>query len=192
MQKNGKTIFIGHGRSPVWHSLKDFVQDRLGQTVAEFNAEPVAGQNQQARLTCILNDACFAFLIMTGEDKHSDGTLHARENVIHEIGLFQGRLKFEKAIVLLEDGCTEFSNIKGLNHIPFPKDRIEAAFERIRGVLEREGILKTSPVHDFRPKQPMGRLRLAMSRESVVRKQSLRQAILARRNRITKTGNQYD
>ena len=30
-----------------------------------------------------------AFLIMTGEDEQPDGTLHARSNVIHEIGLFK-------------------------------------------------------------------------------------------------------
>jgi hypothetical protein len=36
----------------------------------------------------------------------------------HEVGLFQGRLGFEKAIVLLEDGCEEFSNIKGLVQMP--------------------------------------------------------------------------
>ena len=27
---------------------------------------------------------------MTAEDEHADGTKHARENVIHEVGLFQG------------------------------------------------------------------------------------------------------
>ena len=50
-----------------------------------------------------------AFLVLTAEDEQTDGTLHARENVIHEAGLFQGRLGFEKAIILLEEGCQEFS-----------------------------------------------------------------------------------
>ena len=35
---------------------------------------------------------------MTGEDEHIDQTKHARENVIHEIGLFQGKLGFRKAM----------------------------------------------------------------------------------------------
>jgi predicted nucleotide-binding protein len=38
-------------------------------------------------------------------------------NVIHEAGLFQGRLGFERAIILLEDGCEEFSNIQGYGQI---------------------------------------------------------------------------
>jgi len=31
--------------------------------------------------------------------------------------LFQGRLEFHRAIILLEEGCSEFSNIVGLNQI---------------------------------------------------------------------------
>jgi predicted nucleotide-binding protein len=56
-----------------------------------------------------------------GKFRLEDGKLHARLNVIHEAGLFQGRLGFNKAIILLEEGCEEFSNIHGLGHIPFPK-----------------------------------------------------------------------
>ena len=82
-----------------------------------------------------------AFLVMTAEDEHTDSTLHARENVIHEAGLFQGRLGFERAIILLEEGCQEFSNIHGLGQIRFPKGNIKAAFEDIREVLEREVII---------------------------------------------------
>jgi hypothetical protein len=66
--------------------------------------------------------------------------MHPRANVIHEAGLFQGRLGFEKAIILLEYGCAEFSNIHGLTQIRFPKDNISACFE-VRRVLERERIL---------------------------------------------------
>jgi hypothetical protein len=61
--------------------------------------------------------------------------------VIHEAGLFQGRLGFKKAIILLEDGCSEFANIHGLGQIRFPKGNITPAFEEIRRVLERENII---------------------------------------------------
>jgi predicted nucleotide-binding protein len=81
---------------------------------------------------------------MTGEDEQADGKMHARMNVIHEAGLFQGRLGFSRAIVVLEEGCEEFSNIEGLGQIRFPKGNIKAAFEEIRRVLEREGIIKES------------------------------------------------
>jgi predicted nucleotide-binding protein len=89
----------------------------------------------------MLNDASFALLVMTAEDEHADNSVHARENVIHEVGLFQGRLGFRKAIVLLEEGCQEFSNIHGLVQIRFSKGNIMSASEDVRRVLEREGLL---------------------------------------------------
>lgn len=64
---------------------------------------------------------------MTVEDKPADGGMQARMNVIHEVGLFQGRLDFEKAIVLLEEGCEEFSNIADLGQIRFPPGQIRSS-----------------------------------------------------------------
>lgn len=131
-------IFIGHGHSLVWLQLKDFLTGRLHLDCDEFNAVSVAGRTTVARLQEMLERAWFAFLVMTGEDLHGDGAAHARENVVHEAGLFQGRLGFDRAIILLESGCAEFSNIEGLTTIQFPKGNISPAFEEIRRVLERE------------------------------------------------------
>jgi predicted nucleotide-binding protein len=137
----GNRIFIGHGRSPLWRELKDFLAERLGLPWDEFNREPVAGYPTSERLEAMLSQAAFAFLVMTAEEEHADSTVHARPNVIHEAGLFQGRLGFPKAIVLLEEGCSEFSNMTGLSQIRFPPGEIRARFEDCRHVLEREGLL---------------------------------------------------
>ncbi|WP_240806611.1 TIR domain-containing protein [Polyangium spumosum] len=134
-------IFIGHGRSRVWKDLKDFLQDRLKLQWDEFNRDPTAGLSTKERLEGMLDEACFAFIIMTAEDERADQTKHARANVIHEVGLFQGRLGFKRAIVLLEQGCEEFSNIVGLGQIRFPPGDVASKFEDIRLVLEREGLL---------------------------------------------------
>jgi predicted nucleotide-binding protein len=137
-------VFIGHGRSAVWRELKDFLQDRLCLPWDEFNRIPVAGVTNQARLAEMLDAAAFALMIMTAEDETADGQMQARMNVIHEVGLFQGRLSFTKAIVLFEDGCQEFSNIQGLGQIRFPAGNISACFEQLRRVLEREGVITPS------------------------------------------------
>jgi len=140
----GTNIFIGHGQSHEWRDLKDFIQDRLTLPWDEFNRKPVAGITNIQRLSQMLDSAALAFLVMTGEDEQQDGRLQARMNVIHEAGLFQGRLGFTKAIILLEEGCEEFSNIQGLGQIRFPKGNIKAAFEEIREVLEREDIIESN------------------------------------------------
>ncbi len=136
------SVFIGHGHSEAWRDLKDFITDRLKLRYDEYNAESVAGVPNATRLSDMLNRASFALLVLTAEDEQIGGEMRARVNVIHELGLFQGRLGFQKAIVLLEEGCQEFSNIAGIGHIRFPPGQIRATFEEIRRVLEREGIIQ--------------------------------------------------
>ncbi len=138
----GTRVFIGHGRSPLWRELKDFVRDRLGLEHDEFNRVPVAGVTNIARLSEMLDNAAIAFIVLTAEDQTIDGEHRARENVVHEAGLFQGRLGFGRAILLLEEGCNEFSNVQGLGQIRFPAGNIAACFEAVREVLEREGIIE--------------------------------------------------
>ncbi len=134
-------IFIGHGNSEVWREFKDFIQDRLQLKWDEFNRVPIAGKTNISRLSEMLNQASFAFLIMTAEDKTPEGKLNARLNVVHEAGLFQGKLGFDRAIILLEEGCEEFSNIHGLGQIRFSKGNIKSAYEDVRRTLISSGLL---------------------------------------------------
>lgn len=136
-----RKVFIGHGHSPLWRELKDFLEGRLGLEWDEFDRVPTAGMPITERLGEMLDNATFAFLILTAEDDQLDGSRQARMNVIHEAGLFQGRLGFDRAIILLEEGCVEFSNIHGLVQIRFAKGNIASKFEEIRRVLEDRGIL---------------------------------------------------
>jgi predicted nucleotide-binding protein len=126
----GTNVFIGHGRSAVWRELKDFIQDRMRLPWDEFNRVPVAGITNVARLSEMLDAAAIALLVMTAEDETADGELQARMNVVHEAGLFQGRLGFTRAIVLWEEGCKGFSNIEGLGQIRFPKEILQLRLKK--------------------------------------------------------------
>jgi predicted nucleotide-binding protein len=141
MTPGGKKVFIGHGRSAVWRDLRDFVRDKLRLETDEYNAGPAAGYFTPERVKEMLDNAAFAFLVLTAEDEQGDGTMRARENVVHEAGLFQGRLGFRKAIVVLEEGCNPFSNIEGLTRMQFPKGNIRSIFQEAREILEREKLL---------------------------------------------------
>lgn len=123
-------IFIGHGHSSDWRQLKDFLQDRLGLPWDEFNRVPVAGITNIARLTEMLDAAAFSLHILTAEDERVDGKMVARLNVVHEAGLFQGRLGFTRAIVMLEEGCDEFSNILASGRFVFPLGALKRRMRR--------------------------------------------------------------
>ena len=137
----GKKIFIGHGHSEEWLRLKEYLTERLGLKCDEFSRVPNAGRTNIARLSSMLEDAQFAFIVMTAEDEVGDGEIRARENVVHEAGLFQGRLGFEKAILISEDSCNIFSNVDGLERIPFSKGNIKETFSEVHAVLMREGVV---------------------------------------------------
>jgi predicted nucleotide-binding protein len=132
------TVFIGHGRSSLWKNLDSHLHHQHGYQTVAYEHGARAGHTIRDVLEGMLDQSSFAVLVMTGEDEDAAGQLHARENVIHEAGLFQGRLGFPKAVVLLEEGCAEFSNISGVNQIRFHKGNIRETFGDVLATIRRE------------------------------------------------------
>ena len=131
-------IFIGHGASPQWRDLKDHLHEQHGYDVVAYETGSRAGHTIRDVIAEMLDCSSFAILVMTGEDTMGDGSVRARQNVIHETGLFQGRLGFAKAVVLKEEGTEEFSNIDGVNQIRYTKGNIKETFGDVLAVLKRE------------------------------------------------------
>jgi predicted nucleotide-binding protein len=131
-------VFIGHGRSQQWRDLKDHLQDQHGYKVEAYEIGARAGHAIRDILSSMLSRSSFAILVMTAEDKQESGLLHPRLNVVHELGLFQGKLGFSRAIVLLEENTEAFSNIQGLHQIRFAKSNIKETFGDVLATLRRE------------------------------------------------------
>ena len=136
----GRNIFLGHGRGQEWKHVEAFLIDH-GLEVEAFETQPRAGKHIVEILKGFLQTACLAVLTLTGDDATPDGGKRARQNVVHEAGLFQGRLGFERVILLVEDGVEEFSNLSGLQEIRFPRGEISESLPELRRVLVREGLL---------------------------------------------------
>lgn len=132
------TVFVGHGRSPQWLELKNHLQDKHHFRVLAYETGARAGHTIRDILDDMLWRSSIALLVMTGEDETTDGAMRARQNVVHEAGLFQGRLGFSRAIVLLEEGVDLFSNVHGIQYIPFSKGRIRESFGDVLATLHRE------------------------------------------------------
>ena len=131
-------VFIGHGRSPAWRDLKDHLQDKHGFKIVAYETGARAGHTIRDILQEMVIKSSFALLVFTGEDEQVDGQLRARQNVVHEAGLFQGRLGFPRAIFLLEEGVEEFSNIHGVQYVQFSKNNIKETFGEVLATLRRE------------------------------------------------------
>jgi predicted nucleotide-binding protein len=134
-------VFIGHGRSKLWARLKIFLQDEMGLDTITYESESHVGESIIPILEKMLDRATFAVLVLTAEDETSEGLKRARQNVVHEAGLFQGRLGFKRAVVIRQEGLEDFTNVAGLQYISFNGDRIEDIFYELQRVLKREGML---------------------------------------------------
>lgn len=132
------TLFIGHGRDKQWRDLKDHLADKHGFKIIAYETGARAGHTIRDILDDMLGQTSFAILVMSGEDLHMDNSIHPRANVIHETGLFQGKLGFSRAIVLLEDGTTEFSNLFGIQQIRYSKGNIKETFGEVLATIKRE------------------------------------------------------
>jgi predicted nucleotide-binding protein len=131
-------VFIGHGRSTLWRDLKDHLQDKHSVKVSAYESGARAGHTIRDILEEMVRASSFALLVLTGEDEQADGKLRARQNVVHETGLFQGRLGFSRAIMLLEEGTEDFSNVHGIQQIRFSKGNIKETFGEVLATLKRE------------------------------------------------------
>lgn len=138
-------VFIGHGRSSEWVKLRDYLVQSLGLRIEEFDQHSPAGMTVQQRLDQMLSSSRFALVVMTGDDLTASRRARARQNVIHEIGLCQGRLGFNRTVVLLQNGVEPFSNLSGIVYVGFSRGRIESTFTKIRDTLEKAELIGEAP-----------------------------------------------
>lgn len=130
-----KRIFISHGRSQEWFKLQAYLEKDLKLDTLELAQEAHLGRSIMQKLNDESKKCGYAIIVMTGDDIIENGKeIRARENVLHEIGFFQGKYGLGNICLLHEESVNIPSNIHGLGYIPFPKDTIEASF----GALFRE------------------------------------------------------
>jgi hypothetical protein len=137
-EKYNIKIFIGHGRNVQWKDLKDHLHEKHGINIEAYEIGARGGLTIKEVLEKMLSSSNFALLVFTGEDTDKKNELHARENVIHELGLFQGKLGWQRAIILLEEGVKEVSNIDGIEQIRFKKSNIKETFGDVIATIKRE------------------------------------------------------
>lgn len=127
-------VFISHGRSPDWREVQAYIDRDIKLPTLELAQEPNQGMTILGKLVEAAEQCDCAVIVMTGDDLDADGQARARENVIHEIGFFQGKYGLSRVVLLHEEGVNIPTNIQGLVYTPFPKGVVQATF----GLLVRE------------------------------------------------------
>jgi hypothetical protein len=132
------TVFIGHGRDGQWRLLGEYLQTRHNLSINAFELKPRGGFTGKEVLERMVAEASFAVMVHTAEDEQADGGMRARQNVIHETGLFQAHLGYPRVLIVREEGCEDFSNIDGLQEVRFGKGNIKETFGEVIGTIRRE------------------------------------------------------
>jgi hypothetical protein len=86
-----KRVFITHGRSNDWREVQSYIEKDVCLETLELAQEPSQGMTIIEKLQAGANSCDSAVIVMTGDDISPDGSSRARENVMHEIGFFQGK-----------------------------------------------------------------------------------------------------
>ncbi|GAB3806488.1 TIR domain-containing protein [Micromonospora zhanjiangensis] len=132
-------IFIGHGGvSHEWRVLKDQLKDHHDYDVFSWESDVRAGRHVAEVIAEMLDRANFALLVHSGEDEMQDGARRARQNVIHETGLFQGKLGLRRTLLLREEACEPFSNVAGIIEIKYSKGSIQEACGPVLAAIRKE------------------------------------------------------
>jgi predicted nucleotide-binding protein len=138
VQPNPRRVFISHGTSEDWRTVQDHIERDLQIPTLELAQQPNRGRTVLQKLTEESDKCSYAVVVMTGDDQIQGDSTRARQNVMHEIGFFQGKFGLPNVCLLYEEETDIPSNIHGLVYIPFPKGLVSATF----GALGRE--LKTA------------------------------------------------
>jgi predicted nucleotide-binding protein len=123
-------------KNPVWNRVVRHLKDELGFDVEDFESESHASEHIIEVFEGLLDRCNTAVIVLTGDDETAEGKRRARQNVIHETGLFQSRHGFNKVFLLMQAGIEDFSNIHGLQVILFTQ-KIEDAFYELDRALKK-------------------------------------------------------
>jgi sugar/nucleoside kinase (ribokinase family) len=132
-------IFISHGTNPVWFAVQRFVEDRFEAPVYSFESASWGGREISEALTRNLERCSLSVCVLTAEDVTDDGRTFARQNVIHEVGLFQGQHGFDRVVLLVEDGCDFVPQAAVPYAIHFPRNRINHTFYQLAEIIKSLG-----------------------------------------------------
>lgn len=141
-KKKPEYIFIGHGHNLAWARLALLLSDELRLDITYYESDCHTGDSIDKVLDSFIEKVSLAVLVFTAEDETKDGVKRARQNVIHEAGIFRSKLSSEQTIILRQKGVEIPSNLAGIEYIEFEEDKIDQTFYQLQRVLKREGYIK--------------------------------------------------
>jgi hypothetical protein len=138
-------IFLSHGTSPDWFAVQHFLESGFEAPLHSFESASWGGREVSEALSRYLERCSLSICVLTAEDTASDGRRFARQNVIHEIGLFQGQHGFDRVVLLVEEGCDFVPEAAVPYTIYFPQGKIHRTFYQLAETMKSLGFPVREP-----------------------------------------------
>ncbi len=131
------SIFLSHGHNELIKlRVKDYLGSNLKRNTIVLSDLPSLGLTVVEKLERASERCCFAVIVMTKDDEQRSGDRRARQNVVHELGFFQGKYGRQRVVLVVEQGVELFSNISGIVRIEFEHDHFDEILEPLRREIE--------------------------------------------------------
>ena len=98
------SIFLSHGKSPLWQEVANYIEQKLAHEVVEFTDALNQGRTAIQKLEQDTEECAFAIIVLTADDEQASGSPRSREKVIHEIGYCQGIENYSRILEGREAG----------------------------------------------------------------------------------------
>ncbi len=130
------TIFLSHGKSPLWQEVANYIEQKLAHEVVEFTEGVNQGRTVIQKLEQDTEECAFGIIVLTADDETGSGSPRSKEKILHEIGYCQGTFGRENLLVLKQDGVEEFADLAGVIYVPFTGNEIKSTFSRLQTEIE--------------------------------------------------------
>ena len=99
-------VFVSHGHSSDWQTVQAFVEKDVELPTIELQQQPSEGRTVMEKLFDYATRCDSAVIVMTGDDLSNENEVRIRENVMHELGFFQGLLWARSGRPATRGGCS--------------------------------------------------------------------------------------
>ncbi len=109
-----KNVFIIHGHNEEMKKNVQLMLERIGLNAIVLHERPDKGRTIIDKLIEEGAEAKYAIALLSPDDQHTDGSGHARQNVVLEIGYFLGKLGRNNVRLLKKGNTTIPSDLQGI------------------------------------------------------------------------------
>ena len=142
---NRGRVFVAHSSDDSWYKLVEMLRSGWDLELEYFEYQNRTAEEITKVVDKMTSSVSCAIVLMTADDSMQNGAVRSRQNVIHEAGMCHGKLGFGKVAILLEDGVEEFSNVDGIQYIPFERSNVKSCLHELGQFLSKHGIYEKRP-----------------------------------------------